>query len=180
MRTTVVLADDVAAAGHLLSEFAILRGRGGPGDESTHFELRLAWEQELARAGWTWLGWPKEHGGRAASLNDTSETMVDVSIQKLMGDFDPRGVNPQLCTLVRRALDREGFEQVKIVASGGFNVEKIERFERERVPVDAYGVGSAFFQGSYDFTADVVMVEGRPCAKAGRRFRPNPRLEPVT
>src|SRR5437660_2272153 len=111
---------------------------------------------------------------------DTSETMVDVSIQKLMGDFDPRGVNPQLCTLVRRALDREGFEHVRIVASGGFNVEKIERFERERVPVDAYGVGSAFFQGSYDFTADVVMVEGRPCAKAGRRFRPNPRLEPVT
>jgi nicotinate phosphoribosyltransferase len=48
------------------------------------------------------------------------------------------------------------------------------------VPVDAYGVGSAFFQGIYDFTADVVMVEGRPCAKAGRRYRPNPRLEVVT
>jgi nicotinate phosphoribosyltransferase len=111
---------------------------------------------------------------------DTSETMVDVSIQKLMGDFDPRGVNPELCRLVRRALDREGFEQVKIVASGGFNIEKIERFEREQVPVDAYGVGSAFFQGTYDFTADVVMVEGRPCAKTGRRYRPNPRLEAVT
>src|SRR5207244_783662 len=88
--------------------------------------------------------------------------------------------NPQLCHLVRQALDREGFEHVKIVASGGFNVAKIERFERERVPVDAYGVGSAFFQGTYDFTADVVMVEGRPCAKSGRRYRPNPRLEPVT
>src|SRR5207248_3857139 len=99
---------------------------------------------------------------------DTSETMVDLSVQKLMGDFDPRGVNPQLCRLVRQALDREGFEHVKIVASGGFNVAKIERFERERVPVDAYGVGSAFFQGTYDFTADVVMVEGRPNAKAGR------------
>ncbi|HEY9289193.1 MAG TPA: nicotinate phosphoribosyltransferase [Candidatus Dormibacteraeota bacterium] len=111
---------------------------------------------------------------------DTSETMVDVSLQKLMGDFDPRGVNPQLCHLVRRALDREGFEHVKIVASGGFNVEKIERFERDKVPVDAYGVGSAFFQGTYDFTADVVMLEGRPAAKAGRRYRPNPRLEPVS
>jgi nicotinate phosphoribosyltransferase len=111
---------------------------------------------------------------------DTSETMVDVSIQKLMGDFDPRGVNPQLCQLVRRALDREGFEHVKIVASGGFNVAKIERFERERVPVDAYGVGSAFFQGTFDYTADVVMVEGRPCAKTGRRYRPNPRLELVS
>jgi nicotinate phosphoribosyltransferase len=111
---------------------------------------------------------------------DTSETMVDVSVQKLMGDFDPRGVNPQLCQLVRRALDREGFQRVKIVVSGGFNVNKIERFERERVPVDAYGVGSAFFQGNFDFTADVVMVEGRPCAKVGRRYRPNPRLELVT
>jgi nicotinate phosphoribosyltransferase len=111
---------------------------------------------------------------------DTSETIVDVSIQKLMGDFDPRGVNPQLCQLVRRALDREGFEHVKIVASGGFNVAKIERFERERVPVDAYGVGSAFFQGTFDYTADVVMLEGRPCAKTGRRYRPNPRLELVS
>ena len=69
---------------------------------------------------------------------------------------------------------------MKIVASGGFNVEKIERFEHEQVPVDAYGVGSAFFQGVYDFTADVVMVEGRPCAKSGRRYRPNPRLELVS
>jgi nicotinate phosphoribosyltransferase len=110
---------------------------------------------------------------------DTSETMVDRSVEQVMGDFDPRGVNAQLCWLVRRALDREGFEQVKIVVSGGFNVAKIEQFEREQVPVDAYGVGSAFFQGSYDYTADVVMVEGRPCAKAGRRFRPNPRLELV-
>jgi len=111
---------------------------------------------------------------------DTSETMVDVSVQKLMGDFDPRGVNPQLCQLVRQALDREGFQHVKIVASGGFNVERIQLFERQHVPVDAYGVGSAFFQGNFDFTADVVMVEGRPCAKAGRRYRPNPRLELVT
>ena len=111
---------------------------------------------------------------------DTSETMVDVSIQKLMGDFDPRGVNPELCRLVRRALDREGFEQVKLVVSGGFNIDKIERFEREQVPVDAYGVGSAFFRGIYDFTADVVMVEGQPIAKVGRRYRPNPRLELVT
>jgi nicotinate phosphoribosyltransferase len=111
---------------------------------------------------------------------DTAETLVDVSVQQIMGDFDPRGVNAQLCQLVRRALDREGFEHVRIVASGGFNIEKIERFERERVPVDAYGVGSAFFQGSYDYTADVVMLEGRPCAKVGRRFRPNGRLELVT
>src|SRR5256885_420958 len=102
------------------------------------------------------------------------------TVQKLMGDSDRRGVNPNLCHLVRQSRDREGFEYVKIVASGGFNVAKIERFERERVPVNAYGVCSAFFQGPYAFTADVVMVEGRPNAKAGRRYRPNPRLEPAT
>lgn len=111
---------------------------------------------------------------------DTSETMVDASVVQVMGEFDPRGVNAQLCRLVRHALDKEGFEHVKIVASGGFDVAKIERFEREGVPVDAYGVGSAFFQGVFDYTADVVMVEGRPRAKVGRRYRPNPRLDLVT
>jgi nicotinate phosphoribosyltransferase len=45
--------------------------------------------------------------------------------------------------------------------------------------VDAYGVGSSLVQGANDFTSDVVRVEDRPCAKAGRRFRPNPRLERV-
>jgi len=34
-------------------------------------------------------------------------------------------------------------------------------------------------QGANDFTADVVRLEGRDCAKAGRRFRPNARLEKV-
>jgi len=68
---------------------------------------------------------------------------------------------------------------VRIVASGGFNAEKISRFEAESVPVDAYGVGSSLVRGSNDFTADVVMVDGRPCAKVGREHRPNPRLERV-
>jgi alpha-ribazole phosphatase/probable phosphoglycerate mutase len=40
---------------------------------------------------------------------------------------------------VRAALDEDGFERVRIVASGGFTVEKIEAFERRGVPVDAYG-----------------------------------------
>jgi len=110
---------------------------------------------------------------------DTSETMVDQSVIPQMGHFRPTGVNPQLVWNVRRALDAEGFGRVKIVVSGGFNAEKIRRFEELGVPVDAYGVGSSLFQGRFDFTADVVMVEGRPCAKAGREFRENPRLEIV-
>jgi len=83
-------------------------------------------------------------------------------------------------TLVRRALDREGFTQVQIVVSGGFSVEKIRQFEEQGVPVDAYGVGSSLIRGQNDFTADVVEVDGRPCAKVGREVWPNPRLERVT
>jgi nicotinate phosphoribosyltransferase len=110
---------------------------------------------------------------------DTSETMVDRSVIPQMGSSKPTGVTPQLVWNVRRALDAEGFQKVKIVVSGGFDVEKIRHFERQGVPVDAYGVGSSLFQGRYDFTADVVLQEGKPCAKAGRFYRPNPKLEPV-
>jgi nicotinate phosphoribosyltransferase len=110
---------------------------------------------------------------------DTSETMVDKSLIPEMGTFRPTGVNPQLVWKVRRALDREGFQHVRIVVSGGFTVEKIRQFEEEGVPVDAYGVGSSLYQGRFDFTADVVMVDGRPVAKVGREYRPNPRLERV-
>ena len=73
---------------------------------------------------------------------DTSSQLVDRSLWDVMGDFDPRGVNERLVRKVRKALDEDGFERVRIVASGGFTVEKIERFERNGVPVDAYGVGS--------------------------------------
>ena len=110
---------------------------------------------------------------------DTSETLVDRSLWGELGDFTPTGVNPRLVGEVRAALDRQGFEQVRIVASGGFDAAKISAFEQEGVPVDAYGVGSSLIRGANDFTADVVVLDGRPCAKAGRRLRLNPRLEPV-
>src|SRR6266568_899101 len=110
---------------------------------------------------------------------DTSESLVDQSLWAEMGDFRPTGVNERLVWKVREALDGDGFERVKIVASGGFTVEKIREFERHGAPVDAYGVGSSLIRGANDFTADVVLSDGRPSAKAGRGFRPNARLELV-
>ena len=110
---------------------------------------------------------------------DTAETLVDRSLWDELGDFRPTGVNARLVHKVRDALDREGFPSVRIVVSGGFDLDKIRAFERDGVPVDAYGVGSSLIRGANDFTADVVVLEGRPCAKVGRRFRPNSRLEPV-
>jgi nicotinate phosphoribosyltransferase len=110
---------------------------------------------------------------------DTSESLVDRSLWPDMGEFRPTGVSPELVRRVREALDAAGHERVKIVVSGGFDAERIREFERIGVPVDSYGVGSSLLRGQNDFTADVVMVEGRPCAKVGRRHRPNPRLEEV-
>jgi nicotinate phosphoribosyltransferase len=48
------------------------------------------------------------------------------------------------------------------------------------VPVEAYGVGSSLIRGSNDFTADIVLTDGRPSAKVGRSYKPSPRLELVT
>jgi nicotinate phosphoribosyltransferase len=110
---------------------------------------------------------------------DTSEKLVDRALWDEMGDFDPRGVNEQLVRKVRDALDRDGFEHVKIVVSGGFTAERIQAFEERGVPVDSYGVGSALIRGQNDFTADIVMTDGRPSAKVGRHYRENPRLELV-
>ena len=110
---------------------------------------------------------------------DTAETLVDRSLWAMMGQFRPNGVAPELVHEVRRALDGEGFQRVKIVVSGGFTAERIAAFEAAGVPADAYGVGSSLLRGVADFTADVVRVDGAPCAKTGRSYRPSPRLERV-
>jgi len=110
---------------------------------------------------------------------DTSEDMVDRSLWDEMGSFKPTGVNRRLVEKVRDGLDRAGFTEIRIVVSGGFNAQRIREFESTNVPADAYGVGSSLIRGQNDFTGDVVLLEGRPCAKAGRRYHPNPRLERV-
>jgi nicotinate phosphoribosyltransferase len=103
---------------------------------------------------------------------DNSGTMVDRSLWDEMMQFDPRGVNVRLAEKVRETLDREGFSQVKIIVSGGFNAEKIASFEKQKAPVDIYAVGSFLLTGIYDFTADVVKVDGKRESKVGREYRP--------
>lgn len=113
---------------------------------------------------------------------DTSSTMVDKYFLRnhhLMGTFDPRGTNPELIFALREALDAEGFDYVKIVASGGFNEERIKEFERKKVPVDMYGIGRNLLKINIGFTGDNVLLNGTHSAKEGRKYRPNPRLETV-
>ncbi|HEX2202591.1 MAG TPA: hypothetical protein VHG91_04820 [Longimicrobium sp.] len=119
---------------------------------------------------------------------DTSERLVDAS---LIGDPESwgraklTGVNAYLVRKMRAALDAEGFTYVGIVVSGGFTPSKIRRFEAEGVPVTAYGVGSSLLGHSdgtgglltaFDYTADLVKLDGAPEGKVGRSFRANPRM----
>jgi nicotinate phosphoribosyltransferase len=111
---------------------------------------------------------------------DTSENLVDKSVIPQMGTFRPTGANPQLVWNVRNALDAEGFGEVKIVVSGGLNAARVREFEEEKAPVDVYAVGTwIVHDGKFDFSADVVMVDGKSQAKVGRELRPNPKMDRV-
>ena len=134
---------------------------------------------------------------------DTSASLRDVSVTPLGDPLLDLGVNPRLVFQVRQAMDaawqswempfewrekaRQYCQVVKIVVSGGFNPEKIQRFEKLGVPVDIYAVGSALFDNHgptvTDFTADVVRVKANgewvDLAKIGRRACDNPDLQRV-
>jgi nicotinate phosphoribosyltransferase len=134
---------------------------------------------------------------------DTSGSVRDVSVTPLGDPLLDLGVTPRLVFNVRQALDlawerwslppvwkeraREYCRSVKIVVSGGFNPDKIRRFEKLGVPVDIYAVGSWLFNNNgatvTDFTADVVRVKvwGQwvEMAKVGRAPCENPALERV-
>lgn len=119
---------------------------------------------------------------------DTSERLIDRSLigdPELWGRERLTGVNPWLVRKMRAALDAEGFGYVGIVVSGGFTPARIRAFEEAGIPVAAYGVGSSLLGHNpgtgglltgFDYTADLVEVDGKAESKVGRALRPNPRL----
>jgi nicotinate phosphoribosyltransferase len=121
---------------------------------------------------------------------DTSEKLIDKSVyqwiktkalsEQILEDEEYvkryLGVCPKLVQLVRKGLDDNGFKNVKIVVSGGFNPIKLQYFTDMNIPIDLVGIGSYIYKGNIDFTADIVMVNGEPCSKVGRGYNPNKRL----
>jgi nicotinate phosphoribosyltransferase len=145
--------------------------------EDVHLLVLVDYENDVARTAVEVAG---AIGDRLWAVRlDTSENMVDKSLLSQLGSFRPTGVNPQLVWNVRKSLDAEGFGDVQIVASGGFDAERVQEFEDEGAPVDGYGIGSAAYRGTFDFTADIVSVGGKAQARAGRKLRENPKLERV-
>ena len=91
-------------------------------------------------------------------------------------------VTPELVKEVRARLDLAGHPNVRIVVSGGMDVERIGAFKDAGAPVDSFAVGSYISKAApIDFTGDLKEIDGRPIAKRGRipGRTPNPRLERV-
>jgi alkylation response protein AidB-like acyl-CoA dehydrogenase len=89
-------------AENLVGEFASLGASGGPGREHEGFEVRRAWEKLLGAAGWTCLGWPKEHGGREASMEEQvifNEEYVRAGAPVRVGHFGEGLLGPTLIEL---------------------------------------------------------------------------------
>ncbi|MFW6380984.1 MAG: nicotinate phosphoribosyltransferase, partial [Bacillota bacterium] len=136
---------------------------------------------------------------------DTSSHLRDKRVEPLGDKKLDNGVNARLIFNLRQKMDnaykewdldpgdvklaRDYCRDVKIIATGGFDPEKINRFEESQVPVDNYGVGSWLLSNSSvegtssDFTADVVRVkkdgEWIDMAKVGRRPCDNDNMEKI-
>lgn len=141
---------------------------------------------------------------------DTSGNMRDKSIEPLYDKKMDCGVTPRLVNNIRKAIDQRWYkwvkdvnyenmadgikdvakqycEDIKIVVTGGFSVDKITRFEEVKAPVDIYGVGSSLLENckdsNNDYTADGVRVKidnkWYNLHKEGRRPCNNARLEKV-
>lgn len=134
---------------------------------------------------------------------DTSGGMRDVNVPPLGDPALDLGVTPRLVFNVRQAIDaawkqwdlpphqiemaKSYCRNVKIVVTGGFNPDKISRFEKLNVPADIYGVGSSLIRNgrttNTDFTADVVRIkvdgDWVDLAKVGRQAADNPNMQPV-
>jgi nicotinate phosphoribosyltransferase len=108
---------------------------------------------------------------------DTSGTLRDKSV--IPQDSNSLGVCPEQVWRARKEFDRIGANDLRIVVSGGFNADRINLFETLKVPVDMYGVGSSLLKQKIDFTADIVKVNGKPCAKVGRGIGDHSRLEKI-
>ncbi len=84
----------------LSGEFAALRGRGGPGDDDVLVDARRAWEQQLGKAGWIGIGWPKSCGGRELPLTQQvlwSEEYARARAPGRLGHIGETLIGPTIC-----------------------------------------------------------------------------------
>lgn len=82
------------------------------------------------------------------------------------------GVSAAAIWKMREVLDHHGYDNVKIVASSGFNPDKCAVFARAKAPVDVVGTGSTLpsrWSECYA-TADIIAYDGAMRVKQGRDY----------
>ncbi len=114
-------------------------------------------------------------------LDTCGENFGEGCLKKDSNDFKSgRGVTVELAKNLRNALNKNGFNNVKIILSSGFaNPEKVRAFidaEQEMgIKIfDSLGVGQLFYSRSA--TADIAEVDGKLLSKFGRHLKINKRL----
>ena len=92
----------------------------------------------------------------------------DTELRYLIGT----GVSAAAVWYLREALDHEGFQKVKIVASSGFDPHKCRMMAAANAPIDIIGTGSFLPQiwSETYATADIIEYDGEPRIKMGREF----------
>ena len=85
---------------HLAGEFAEVAGVGGPADDEA-WDIRVAWDKELARGGWRGLGWPTLYGGQDASPGE--QLVFELEYVRANAPYRPSTQSEQLfgATLLR-------------------------------------------------------------------------------
>ncbi len=123
------------------------------------------------------------HGGRFLEGLDPQSSYAAIerrapgAIRRYRSDAELRhlvgtGVSAAAIWHMREALDRNGFDRVRIVASSGFGVDKCRVMADAEAPIDVVGTGS-FIPDSWGetyATADIVAYDGVPRVKVGREF----------
>ena len=113
---------------------------------------------------------------------DTSASLEDKYFERNPindKNVETHGVNVTLVKALRKALDAEGYNHVKIVVSSGFTASKVAMFTKENAPVDTYGIGGSLIKCTRSFTGDVVNINGQQMAKVGRHEMFSERLKEV-
>ena len=104
---------------------------------------------------------------KAESLRAAEAIGKKLAAVRLDTPSSRRGDMAKILEEVRWELDLRGFQDVKIMVSGGLDEHEILKLNEF---ADGYGVGTSIANArTVDLALDIVEIEGRPIAKRGKR-----------
>ncbi len=123
------------------------------------------------------------HGGRFVEGLDTARSyaILDRHVPEAIRTYRTHdelrwltgtGVTAAAIFHLREKLDEAGFNEVKLIASSGFNPSKCKLMASVKAPIDVIGTGSYLPESWSETyaTADVVSYDGENRVKVGREF----------